>query len=75
MYVARADALILHGLDELHEEYERRFGERFIAFNYADFHATEEKHAAEVYKETLEQALRDGKPYHLVSRRYDVFDH
>lgn len=55
--------------------YEEKFQERFIAFNYADFPGTEEKCAAQVYKETLEQALRDGKPYHIVSHRYDIIDH
>lgn len=77
MYVARIDMDILRSDEvmDMRREYEEKFGERFIYFNYADFHATEEKCAAQVYKETLEKALRDNKPYHIVSRRYDVFDH
>lgn len=30
---------------------------------------------AEMYRETLRKALADNKPYHIVSRRYEVFDH
>ena len=77
MIVARCDREIL-AQDDMYEmqlEYERRFGERFIPFNYADFRGTKEKYAAQEYKETLEKALKDNKPYHIVSRRYSVFDH
>ena len=35
----------------------------------------EDKCAAQVYKEILEKALQDNKPYHIVSHRYDDFDH
>ncbi len=77
MYVAKVDSAIIRSreVQDMLDQYEEKFQERFIAFNYADFHATEEKCAAQVYKETLEQALRDGKPYHIVSHRYDIIDH
>ena len=77
MYVIRVDMEIL-GSEEVQrmlDEYEEKFGERFIAFNYADFHGTKEKRAAQIYKETLEQALKDNKPYHIESQRYVDFDH
>lgn len=75
MYVTRVDAEWVQSCWELWEQYERKFGERFIEFNYADFPGTKEKCAGQVYKETLEKALQDDKPYHIVSHRYDVFDH
>lgn len=77
MYVARVDVQILKS-DEVHkmeEEYKERFGEYFVQFNYADFQGTKEKPAAQIYKETLEKALREGKPYRVRSKRYDFFDH
>lgn len=77
MYIARVDAEVIATEDVrlLRSFYEAKFGERFPAFNYADFHATKEKCAGQIYKETLEKALQDDKPYHIVSHRYDVFDH
>ncbi len=75
MYVARCDMEILHSLDELHRQYEEKFGERFISFNYADFKWAGDKCPGQVYKETLEQALLSDKPYHIVSHRYDTIDH
>lgn len=77
MYVARVDAKILCSKEvmNMRAEYREKFGEFFIAFNYGDFPGTKEKCAGQVYKETLEKALRDGKPYHIVSHRYDDFDH
>ena len=77
MYVARIDAEIVASkyVRDLENKYEAKFGERFIAFNYPDFPGTKEKCAGQVYKETLEKALLDDKPYHIVSHRYDVFDH
>ena len=77
MYVARVDMKILK-TDEVRkmlDEYEERFKERFIAFNYADFDRQGEKPAAQIYKETLEKALRENKPYHIESKRYSFFDH
>ena len=53
----------------------KKFGEDFISFNYADFQGTKDKCAGQQYKETLEKALQDDKPYHIVSHRYDDFDH
>ena len=57
MYVARVDSEIIctDEMDELKEEYERRFGKRFIPFNYADFDRIGDKCAAQVYKEELER--------------------
>lgn len=76
MYVTREDAAILTSdeVGALLDEYEERFHERFLAFNYADFQDKDGKIAAEVYKEAIAQALKDNKPYHVVSHRYDVFD-
>ena len=34
-----------------------------------------EKFGAQVYLETLQKAVAADKPYHIVSRRYDEFDH
>ena len=75
MYVTKTDMNCIKQCDYLLDAYEAKFGERFPAFNYADFHATKEKCAGQIYKETLEKALQDDKPYHIVSHRYDVFDH
>ena len=77
MYVAAVDMKILKNkeLDVLLDQYKERFGEDFIEFNYADFHRHGEKCAAQVYKETLEKALLDDKPYHIESKRYSFFDH
>lgn len=75
MYVIREDMKILGTLREPLEQYEKKFGEQFIAFNYADFPGTKEKIAGQIYKETLERALQDDKPYHIVSHRYDEIDH
>ena len=76
MYVARVDAAFFTGeLFDMLDRYEEKFGERFIAFNYADFQRNGDKCAGEVYKETLEKALKDDKPYHIVSHRYDTIDH
>ena len=77
MYVSRIDDAVI-GTKEVYEmrkAYYRKFGEFFPYFNYADFQATEEKCAGQVYKETLERALQSDKPYHIVSHRYDEFDH
>lgn len=75
MYVISSDMKILHEIQGMLDQYEERFHERFIAFNYADFHRQGEKCAGQIYKETLEKALLDDKPYHIVSHRYDDFDH
>lgn len=77
MYIARVDAYVLKSKEvkNLLDQYEGKFGERFIAFNYGDFHRVGDKCAAQVYKETLEKALKDNKPYHIISLRYSEFDH
>lgn len=77
MYVARVDSAIIgtDEVDQLLDLYEEKFGERFIAFNYADFPGTKDKCAGQIYKETLEKALLDDKPYHIISHRYDTIDH
>lgn len=76
MYVARCDIKIVNTTEvrKMLEEY-KKFGESFISFNYADFQGTKDKCAGQQYKETLEKALQDDKPYHIVSHRYDDFDH
>ena len=70
MYVARVDSEIIctDEMDELKEEYERRFGKRFIPFNYADFDRIGDKCAAQIYTEELERCLREGKPTSIVSK-------
>ncbi|MCI8594217.1 MAG: hypothetical protein HFF09_03050 [Oscillospiraceae bacterium] len=77
MYVARCDIKIVNTTEvrKMLEEYKKKFGESFISFNYGDFQRQGDKCAGQVYKETLEKALQDDKPYHIVSHRYDVFDH
>lgn len=77
MVVAPIDARTLQTEEvwNMLKQYEEKFHERFIAFNYADFHRQGERCAAEVYKETLEKALLDDKPYHIESKRYSFFDH
>ena len=77
MYVAPRDMAILRSdeVSELKDRYREKFGEHFICFNYADFRGTQEKCAAQVYLETLKKAVAADKPYHIVSRRYDEFDH
>lgn len=70
MYVARVDSEIIctDEMDELKEEYERRFGKRFIPFNYAYFDRIGDKCAAQVYKEELKKCLREGKPTSIISK-------
>lgn len=77
MYVARVDALVIKSKEvhDLLDQYEEKFGERFLAFNYADFPGTETQCAGEMYREILRKAVQDDKPYHIVSHRYDDFDH
>ena len=77
MVVCREDMDIIRTPEvrQMLEEYRRRFGEQFIGFNYADFPGDKETYSGQVYVDTLAQALRDNKPYHIVSHRYDDFDH
>ena len=75
MYVVKEDMDILKHLRLLRDEYRERFGENFPPFNYANFTGNPpEKWAAEVYKEKLEEALREGKPYHFVSHDKPLYD-
>lgn len=77
MYIADVDRKFLYTKEnfKMQEEYEQRFGERFIEFNYADFDRQGEKCAAQIYLETLKRALEEDKPYHIESHRFDDFDH
>ena len=77
MYVIQEDMKFLHALDNLHKQYEEKFGERFIAFNYADFQGVRgvAGSAAQQYKEALEKALKKDKPTRIESHRYDTIDH
>ena len=77
MYVIQEDMKILHALDNLHKQYEEKFGERFIAFNYADFQGVRgvAGSAAQQYKEALEKALKKDKPTRIESHRGDTIDH
>ena len=77
MYVAPCDMEILRTIEvrELKEAYRKKHKEQFICFNYADFQGTDEKCAAQIYLETLRTAVKADEPYHIVSHRYDDFDH
>jgi len=77
MYVAPVDNEIMSTQEmwDMLDEYEERFGEPFIDFNYADFDGTDDKCSAQVYKEILEKALRDNQPYHIKSKRCSFFTH
>ena len=77
MDVIQEDMKILHALDNLHKQYEEKFGERFIAFNYADFQGVRgvAGSAAQQYKEALEKALKKDNPTRIESHRYDTIDH
>ncbi len=77
MYVAPTDAKIVNSEEvwELKRQYEERFGERFIPFNYPDFPGDENTLPGQAYKNAIIHALEEGKPYHIVSKRYNVIDH
>ena len=77
MYIAPVDMAVIKSdeLRNLQQRYYEKFGERFIKFNYADFAGTHEKCAGQMYKEALEKAVEADEPYHIVSHRYDIFDH
>lgn len=68
MYVADIDLEVLRTLRSLQDTYQAKFKEPFIPFNYADFHATYDKCAAQIYKETLEEAIQKNEPYHIASK-------
>jgi hypothetical protein len=59
MYIARVDMMVLKTKEvhDLLDEYEARFGKRFLPFNYDNFHRVDEKCAAQMYKEALAKAL------------------
>lgn len=73
MTIAKEDMIILRSSEiyELYDKYRQKFGEEFMGFDYADFPGTPDKSAGQMYKETLEKALQDDKPYHIKSRRYE----
>lgn len=77
MYVAHVDSVIIRSeeVQNMLDQYTEKFGVRFIAFNYADFKGTEVTPAAQIYKETLKNALEANTPYHIESKRYSFFDH
>ena len=70
MVVAKVDSAILRSDEmwELWERYEKKFGKKFICFNYCDFQRNGDKCAAQVYKEELKKCLREGKPTSIVSK-------
>lgn len=77
MYVVPHDMKILC-TDEvctLKELYEKKFGERFVCFNYADFPGSDTQFAAEMYRDALRKAVARDEPTHIVSHRYDTIDH
>ena len=77
MYIAPVDGKYLCSDEnyKMQEEYEKRFGERFIPFNYPDFPGDENTLPGQAYKNAIIHALEEGKPYHIVSKRYNVIDH
>ncbi len=77
MYIFPCDIAILRNEEvyALKVAYLEKHKEPFVFFNYADFPGTEEKCAAQVYLETLREAVKADQPYHIVSHRYDEFDH
>ena len=77
MVIAPVDRKYLYSKEnyEMQEEYKRRFGEWFIAFNYADFQREGDKCSGQIYLETLKRALEENKPYHIESKRYKTIDH
>ena len=77
MYVAPRDIKILCSdeIFELYEAYKQKFWEEFIDFNYIDFPGTKDTPASQMYLEILRKAVQADKPYHIVSRRYDIMDH
>ena len=70
MVVAKVDSAILRSDEmwELWERYEKKFGKKFICFNYCDFQRNGDKCAAQVYKEELEKCLREGKTTSIISK-------
>ena len=46
----------------LEEKYKEKFGVWFPAFNYEHYKGTEERDAAEVYGDAIEEALKGDKP-------------
>ncbi len=76
MYVIKADMKILHEIQGILDQYEEKFGERFIAFNYVDFPGIEGgQRPAEMYREALTEALKKDEPTRIESHRYDTMDH
>lgn len=77
MVVAPVDMKIVNTKEMrvLLEQYEKKFGERFIMFNYGDFCRIGDKPAGQVYKEALIAALEKDEPTRIESHRYDDFDH
>ena len=69
MYVAAVDSEILRSAEmwELWERYEKKFGERFMPFNYTDFDRIGERCAAQVYMDIIKQCLEENKPYEVES--------
>lgn len=76
MYVIEEDMIILHEIQGILDQYEEKFHERFIAFNYIDFPGIKGgQRPAEVYKEVLLEALTKDEPTRIKSHRYDFLDH
>lgn len=60
-------------VDALLEQYEKKFGVLFPAFNYVDFPDTEGKKGIDAYVELLKKAVQDDKPLEFKSRWYEVW--
>lgn len=70
VYVIREDMKILHEIQDILDQYEEKFGERFIPFNYADFQGVRgvAGSAAQQYKAVLEEALKKDEPTRIESQ-------
>ena len=73
MLLVREDVKILWSDEvlELEKQYYEKFGEYFIYFSYEHFHSTADKCAGQVYKETLEKAVKGDKPYRVTNEDED----
>lgn len=76
MYVTKEDSIILRSneIRTMRAEYEEKFKEKFICFNYADFRGSKDKAAAQEYKEIMQKALQADKPHHIRTKQYDDAD-
>lgn len=68
--ISPADFVILKGqeISQLKKEYQERFHQEFVTFNYADFMPKDGKPSIQIYKETLQECLKKNKPYNTPTK-------